>query len=53
MKKISVKDIFSLVDVIKEEIKKNGNSCDLNFIDVSQLTDLSRLFSCEDLRGVL
>ena len=51
MKKIFVKDIFSLVDVIKEEINKKGPTCDLNFIDVSQLTDLSRLFSCDALRN--
>jgi hypothetical protein len=34
-----------LVSMIKEEIKKKGNKCNLNHIDVGRITDFSFLFA--------
>ncbi len=34
-----------LIDIIEETIEEQGNNCDLNFIDTSLITDMSRLFS--------
>ena len=40
-----------LVEMIKDEVKKNGWECDLNHIDVSQITDMSYLFSSHQVSG--
>ena len=33
-----------LMKIIKDTIKKEGNNCDLNFIDTSLIDDMSELF---------
>lgn len=45
MNKIKVFDKEKLKKIIEDEIKLNGNNCDLNFIDVSGIKDMSLLFS--------
>ena len=40
-----------LKNIIEDTIKKNGNNCDLNFIDVSSVTDLSGLFKDSKFNG--
>ena len=40
-----------LVEIIKSEVEKNGWECDLNHIDVSQITDMSYLFSSHKVSG--
>ena len=39
------KDKYELVNMIKNEIEKNGNECSLNHIDISKITDLTYLFA--------
>ena len=50
IKTVTVKNYDELKNLIREEISKNGVNCDLNFIDVSKITDMSGLFSEEELQ---
>jgi len=44
MNKIQPKTTIELAQIIKDTIKEKGNECDLNFIDVSKITNMSYLF---------
>ena len=43
--------IWDLHDLIRDAINKKGTSCDLNFIDVSLITDMSHLFEGSEFNG--
>ena len=45
MNKIIAKDKRHLELLIHQEMEKNGPNCDLNHIDVSNVTDMSWMFS--------
>ena len=50
-RKIVAKDKKHLQRLILERIKSQGSSCDLNSIDVSNITDMSELFLFMDFNG--
>ena len=41
---VQPKNKEELMEIIEDTIKKEGNRCDLNFIDTSLITDMSGLF---------
>ena len=50
-RRVVAKDKYHLKELIKEAIKTKGPNCDLNYIDVSQITDMSDLFHFSNFTG--
>jgi len=48
---VVAKDKDDLIKLIKAAIKKNGENCDLNFIDVSKVTEMNELFMESKFNG--
>lgn len=42
---------IELKEIIEETIEKQGLNCDLNFIDVSLIEDMTGLFDCSEFNG--
>ena len=49
--KVSARDRDHLLELIEEIFENEGKSCDLNFIAVSQVTDMHDLFAVQNFRG--
>ena len=49
--KITPKDKDELKKIIEDTIKKEGNECDLNFIDTSKITEMVALFKYSQFNG--
>ena len=51
MQKTVVATNENIYKLVQDAIKKNGANCDLNYIDVSQVTDMSYLFFDSEFTG--
>ena len=50
IKKIIATD-FNILDIVNSEIKKSGNTANLNHIDVSQVKNMDKLFMFTKFNG--
>ena len=48
---IQPKNKVELKKIIEDTIKEQGYDCDLNFIDTSKITDMSKLFCVSNFNG--